>query len=78
MNALNALNALNAYRRKQLNLLQELVWHFLSVESVHANVQNNNGTTPLHISATSGDVSISSMLLSYGAQPNAKALDGTR
>lgn len=57
---------------------EELVWHFLSAESVHANVQNNNGTTPLHISATSGDVSISSMLLSYGAQPNAKALDGSR
>lgn len=57
---------------------EELVNLYLLDGSIHANVQDNMGVTPLHISCSKGNFSISKTLLLQGAHPHAKALDETR
>ena len=42
------------------------------------NVRDNAGYTPLHESCVSGNLAIAKALIARGADPNVKALDGTR
>ena len=61
--------------------MQDLVGFYLTSGGIHANVQDNQGLTPLHVNcARPGGVGIriTRLLLAHGAQPNAKAADGTR
>ena len=52
--------------------------YFLESGSFSANVQDNDGMTALHISCAHGNVTLTRLLLAYGAQPNSKTVDGTR
>ena len=72
-------NKIQSNKRCALILaVQELVWYYLTSGETHANVQDNQGLTPLHLSCGRGLVHISRMLLHHGAHPNAKSADGTR
>jgi len=57
---------------------QELVLYLLSSGMISANVQDNAGQTPLHISCSLGHLTVTKLLLAFGALPNCKTVDGNR